>query len=135
MSKNEIDSLEKKYEEMLNKRCEVLQKQYEITLYKELNLIALNFDSIRIISTMLMHMEFNRLPTCNVYEIYKILCTNNGISYMANVEFSRFIVKWFGYTIIDKKFHGVKYRIFIKLPGAVQDEVESSSSVQDDGSR
>lgn len=45
--------IEKKFEEMLNQKVAELEKEYEKTLYKELGTVALNFDSIKVISTML----------------------------------------------------------------------------------
>jgi hypothetical protein len=120
-----------KFEQMLNQKVAELEKDYEKTLYKELGIVALNFDSVKVISTMMKYIDFNNKSTNKVFEMYKTACTNIGIPYMANVEFSRFIVKWFGFVIADKKIGGVKYRIFVKIPDAVQDEDESSRLVQD----
>ncbi|WP_094551534.1 hypothetical protein [Petroclostridium xylanilyticum] len=122
--------IEKKFEEMLNQKVAELEKEYEKTLYKELGTVALNFDSIKVISTMLNHFDFNNKSTNDVYEAYKYFCSSIEIPYMSNVEFSRFVVKWFGFVIADKKIGGVKYRIFVKVP-AVQDEAKVQDEVQD----
>jgi Cdc6-like AAA superfamily ATPase len=93
----------------IKRRAEELEKEYGRSFYKEFNSLA----SDVIILTMLENYDFHRLNTWKVYEVYKILCTNNAVSLMSKVEFSRYIVKRFGYIVIDKKFNGNKHRLFI----------------------
>jgi len=131
MDINEYQEIEKKFEEMLNQKVAELEKTYENMLRKELAAVALNFDSVKVISKMLLSMDINNKPTNKVYEVYKSLCSNLNIPPISNIEFSRFIVRWYNFVIVDKKINGVKYRIFVKVAKAVQDEVKVQDEVQD----
>ncbi|EGT4537065.1 DNA primase [Clostridioides difficile] len=51
--------------------------------------------------------------TKEIYMKYQEYCILNGLQPISNVEFSRQVVKKFGYEIKDKKINGKKYRVFI----------------------
>lgn len=51
--------------------------------------------------------------TKEIYRKYQEYCILNGLQPISNVEFSRQVVKKFGYEIKDKKINGKKYRVFI----------------------
>ncbi|WDC83312.1 primase-like DNA-binding domain-containing protein [Caloramator sp. mosi_1] len=53
-------------------------------------------------------------PTKEVYKKYLEFCINNNNQPLSQIEFSRQIVKRFGFKIEDRKINGNKYRIFIK---------------------
>jgi putative DNA primase/helicase len=53
-------------------------------------------------------------PTNNVYKRYQEYCIANTLTPLSNGEFSKQVKKHFGFTIIDKKIQGKKYRIFVK---------------------
>ena len=132
MNNNEYyQALEKKFEQMLNEKVAELERNYEATLRRELAAVALKFDSLKLILRIIRQIDIENKPTSMIYKIYKDICINLEMPYMSSVEFSRFIVKWFDYEIVDKKINGVKYRIFVKISDSVQDECKSSRLVQD----
>ncbi|MGS5516888.1 DNA primase family protein [Clostridioides difficile] len=51
--------------------------------------------------------------TKEIYMKYQEYCILNGLQPISNVEFSRQVVKKFGYDIKDKKINGKKYRVFV----------------------
>ncbi|MDN9637847.1 DNA primase [Clostridioides difficile] len=51
--------------------------------------------------------------TKEIYRKYQEYCILNGLQPISNVEFSRQVVKKFGYEIKDRKINGKKYRVFI----------------------
>lgn len=127
MNNNEYyQALEKKFEQMLNEKVAELERNYEATLRRELAAVALKFDSLKLILRIIRQIDIENKPTSMIYKIYKDICINLEMPYMSSVEFSRFIVKWFDYEIVDKKINGVKYRIFVKISDSVQDECKSS---------
>jgi prophage antirepressor-like protein len=50
-----------------------------------------------------------------IYSQYKDYCTENNLDVLSHGEFSKQIKQCLGVSIIDKKIHGKKYRIFCKL--------------------
>lgn len=112
MNNNVREMLEQKFDLILKVKIDELRKNYETTLRKELSAVAQKYDSIMVILTIIDHIDGK--PTNIAFEIYEHLCTSTGITPMCNIEFSRFVVKWFDFVIVDKKIEGVKYRIFIK---------------------
>ena len=60
--------------------------------------------------------EFNMQtePTSLVYDRYKEFCLSESLQCLSKIEFSRQMVKTFGYQIVDKKIKGKKYRLFQK---------------------
>ncbi|MPN50349.1 hypothetical protein SDC9_197975 [bioreactor metagenome] len=100
-----------KYEEMLNQQLLEIQKDYEIKLKK----IMEKYYHIKIICTIINDAGIDGKSTDFVYESYKTLCKKYGILPMHKIAFSRFIVKWFDYKIVNKKVKGKKYRLFINL--------------------
>ncbi|MCX7903022.1 MAG: phage/plasmid primase, P4 family [Caloramator sp.] len=59
--------------------------------------------------------EIGNQPTKEVYKKYLEFCINNNNQPLSQIEFSRQIVKRFGFKIEDKKVNGKKYRIFVKI--------------------
>ena len=57
---------------------------------------------------------FENEPTNKVYKKYQEYCITNTLTPMSNGEFSKQVKKHFGFTIVDKKIQGKKYRIFVK---------------------
>ena len=130
MNKNVREMSEQKFDQILKVKIDELRKNYEATLRKELATVAQKYESLNVILTMIEHIDGK--PTNIAFEIYEHLCNGTGITPMCNIEFSRFVVKWFDFVIVNKKIEGVKYRIFIKAYNEeVQDEPKSSRSVQD----
>ncbi|SHF44069.1 phage/plasmid primase, P4 family [Caloramator proteoclasticus] len=58
--------------------------------------------------------EIGNQPTKEVYKKYLEFCINNNNQPLSQIEFSRQVVKRFGFKIEDRKVNGKKYRIFIK---------------------
>ena len=60
--------------------------------------------------------EFNMQtePTSLVYDRYKEFCLSESLQCLSKIEFSRQMVKTFGYQIVDKKNQRQKYRLFQK---------------------
>lgn len=79
---------------------------YPVELYRE---------SFMVVVIMLDNQDFNGLPTNDVYDLYSCLCKEVGFKIIAKEEFTRFINRYFGYTVMDKKCNGIKRRIYIKL--------------------
>ncbi|MCC5910159.1 MAG: hypothetical protein JJT76_06945 [Clostridiaceae bacterium] len=131
MNTNEFELLEKKYEEMLNLKVAELEERYEKTLEKELSVIAAKFDSLKVISRIINNINIDGQPTNIIYEIYNQMCSNIEIEPMNHIDFSRFIVKWFDYVVINKKVAGKKRRIFIRTYPKVQDQCPVQDKVQD----
>lgn len=89
-----------------NRRFTVPDKvKKEILEYEEVNNPILGFfkdvDKIKNESTKEIYMK------------YQEYCILNGLQPISNVEFSRQVVKKFGYDIKDKKINGKKYRVFV----------------------
>jgi len=53
-------------------------------------------------------------PTNEVYKHYQEYCIRSNLQPLSNIEFSRQVNRYFGYSIVDKKIQGKKYRIFVK---------------------
>ena len=58
--------------------------------------------------------ELENEPTSAVYERYKEFCLSESLQALSKIEFSRQMVKTFGYQITNKKINGKKYRLFQK---------------------
>lgn len=58
--------------------------------------------------------DIENQPTNEVYLRYQEFCLANNFQPMSRIEFSRQVVKRFGFSIIDKKISGKKYRIFVR---------------------
>ena len=53
-------------------------------------------------------------PTSTVYERYKEFCISENLQAVSKIEFSRQMVKTFGYQIVNKTINKKKYRMFVK---------------------
>ncbi len=131
----------------INKDTEICKRKIEEILLDEYYKLKVNFErelnssiekikdrrrSIFIIVCLLNRLNFHGYSTRAIYKSYKSLCLQNDVHYIfSDVEFSRFICKWFGYRIINKKHKGKKYRIFI----AVQDVTHVTTGKFKIGSR
>lgn len=58
--------------------------------------------------------EIENQSTSEIYLRYSTFCSENGFQPMSNIEFSKQIKKRYGFSIINKKIKGVKYRIFVR---------------------
>lgn len=58
--------------------------------------------------------EIENEATSAVYDRYKEFCLAESLQALSKIEFSRQMVKTFGFQIIDKKINGKKYRLFQK---------------------
>lgn len=58
--------------------------------------------------------EVENEPTSAVYERYKEFCLSESLQPVSKIEFSRQMVKTFGYTIVNKTINKKKYRLFAK---------------------
>ena len=54
-------------------------------------------------------------PTSAVYDRYKEFCLAESLQALSKIEFSRQMVKTFGYKVIDKTINKKKYRLFQKV--------------------
>ncbi|HBG5502791.1 phage/plasmid primase, P4 family, C-terminal domain [Clostridioides difficile] len=56
--------------------------------------------------------------TKEIYKKYQEYCILNGLQPISNIEFSRQVVKKFGYEVKDKRIQGKKYKVFTRaVPG------------------
>ncbi|HBG7259916.1 DNA primase family protein [Clostridioides difficile] len=56
--------------------------------------------------------------TKEIYRKYQEYCILNGLQPISNIEFSRQVVKKFGYEVKDKRIQGKKYKVFTRaVPG------------------
>lgn len=53
-------------------------------------------------------------PTNEVYKRYVEFCISNNMQPMAHIEFSRQTNRQCGFTIVDRKIDGKKYRVFVR---------------------
>lgn len=53
-------------------------------------------------------------PTSAAYRRYQEYCISNNLTALSNGEFSKQVKKYYGFTIVDRKINGKKYRIFVK---------------------
>jgi putative DNA primase/helicase len=51
-------------------------------------------------------------PTSKVYRKYNEFCINNNFTPMSNIEFSRKVIKYFGYEIKSKMIDGKRFKIY-----------------------
>jgi hypothetical protein len=123
---------EKEFERIINQKIDEVMENYEKTLYEELSTLALNINSIRAIAILTHIIDINYKPTNWVYAIYRKLCDAMKEPGMSNIEFSRFMVKWFNCIVIDKKINGKKHRVFVKIPDDNEDAVQDVAKVQDE---
>lgn len=122
MNKSEQCQLEKKYEEMLNRKAAELEKDYETRLRKALSVVAAKFDSLKVVCAIINNAEIDQKPTNLVFKVYESICMESGIQPMSDIEFSKFIAKEFNYLIADKKIKGKKRRIFIKIYNGIDEK-------------
>lgn len=105
---------------MLNK----IRKEY-IEAYKQAFNLKLNStfyltdykDSFMVLAVMENNQDFDGFRTCAIYDLYKELCDSFEFNVLTKGDFSRFVNKYFGYTVVDKRIRGVKSRVFIKKAG------------------
>lgn len=55
--------------------------------------------------------------TSTVYEKYKEFCISESLQALSKVEFSRQMVKLFGFRVVDKYINKKKFRLFVKVSG------------------
>ena len=105
---------------ILNQRVGEVNVYGDRAVKKELALMDLHMEEIQIIERLSALNQINGEATNVVYQKYKRECLNGGLNPMNQIGFSRFIVKYFDYTIYDKKIKGKKYRIFIDTTNTVE---------------
>lgn len=115
MMDEKINEIKEKHDAAFDKKLDELINKFRITLHVELNELQTNFDSIKIILLMLEQNDFHKQPTNEIYNTYQELCEHVGLQPILKTVFTKFINKWFDYTVIDKKINGVKYRLFEKI--------------------
>lgn len=79
--------------------------------------ISLDFmkDSFVTVFVILDNYNIVGVETSVVYEVYKNLCNEMNYEVISKVDFSRFICKYFGYAVVDKKVNGRKCRMFVYI--------------------
>lgn len=98
---------------ILNQRVSEVCKYGELFVKKELALMDLHMEEILIIEQLSELNLIEGKATSVVYQNYKRACLHGGLNPMNQIAFSRFVIKYFDYSIQDKKIKGKKYRIFI----------------------
>lgn len=98
---------------ILNQRVSEVSKYKKSAVRKELALMDLHMEEIQIIENMSQDGFIEGKPTNEVYQSYIRACSQGGLTPMNQITFSQFIIKYFEYTIKDKKIKGKKYRIFV----------------------
>ncbi|MFA9379136.1 MAG: hypothetical protein ACERKZ_20675 [Lachnotalea sp.] len=108
-----------KYYTQLDKMLDIYLKDLKKTLTENALLTDLvskfEFDSVKILVIMQDKATFNMKATNQVYYEYVNYCKQMEYEPMNKIHFSKFVNKWFGYTIISKKVNGNKRQVFIKL--------------------
>lgn len=59
-------------------------------------------------------IDLSNMPTAEVYSSYVVECEDLKIKPINKIAFSRLMITSLGYSLIDKKIDGVKYRLFSK---------------------
>lgn len=123
MHNHNKETISKKTNVILMQQYNDLINQQEQSLQEKLSSMIGKKKSIFIIVSMLNGLDFHGYSTRAIYEAYYGICKLNDVqNIFPDVEFSRFVCKWFDYEIVDKKRGSKKYRVFKK----VQDKSESS---------
>ncbi|KAB3527123.1 hypothetical protein [Alkaliphilus serpentinus] len=99
---------------ILNQRVGEVSKYKKHAVKKELALMDLHMEEILIIERLSELDLIEGKPTNVVYQSYERACLHGGLTPMNQIAFSQFVIKYFEYTIKDKKIKGKKYRIFSK---------------------
>lgn len=88
--------------------------KYGSSLLKS-KLEALCVEDVQVIEDLHQKFNFDGNPTNDMHDEYLKICESNGYEGMDKIAFSRFIKKYFGMKIIDRKVNGVKRRLFEKI--------------------
>lgn len=99
---------------ILNQRVSEVSKYKKHAIKRELALMMdQHMEEILIIEKLSELGLVEGKSTNVVYKSYESACSHGGLIPMNQIAFSQFVIKYFDYTIIDKKIKGKKYRIFI----------------------
>lgn len=120
---NEIEQSRKdRILKILNQRTSETSEYGERHVKRELSMMDLHMEEILIIEQLSELNLIEGKPTNAVYQNYKKACLQGGLKPMNQIHFSRFIVKYFDYKILDKKIKGKKHRIFSRSINAIKVE-------------
>jgi hypothetical protein len=78
--------------------------------YMSLDFLKNSFDAV---FAILDNYNIVGAETSLVYDKYKQLCIEMNYEVISRIDFSRFVCKYFGYSVVDKKVNGNKSRIFV----------------------
>jgi putative DNA primase/helicase len=99
---------------ILNQKASEVGKYKKSAVPRELALLDLHMEEIMIIHNLSHEGFIEGKPTNEVHKEFLRICNEKGINNpMEQIAFSQFIIKYFGYSIKDKKIKGKKYRIFV----------------------
>lgn len=99
--------------QILNQRAYEVGKYGKRAIKRELALMDLHMEEILIIERLSELDMIDGNPTNVVYQSYERACLHGGLIPMKQITFSQFVIKYFPYSIINKKIKGKKYRIFV----------------------
>lgn len=115
MLEMEIEDINKRFENKDMNNAAVICKLKKALIVKE---YGIGLDSYDGTTKIIMLLDINNLihgnPTYIVYDMYTKMCNNFSIDVVSKVHFSRFVVKYFDYVIVDKTIKRKKYRIYLK---------------------
>lgn len=99
---------------ILNQRVSEVSKYKKHAVKRELALLMDMHEEDILIIEKLSELELiEGKPTNVVYQSYEDACLHGGFTPMNQISFSQFVIKYFEYSIKDKKIKGKKYRIFV----------------------
>lgn len=111
---------EKKKQEILNQELNSIivkhndpKKVNAASVCKKL-WVEMHDETFKVIVLMDINNLIDCYPTYIAYNSYLKLCNGWNISPVKKDTFSKFVVKYFSYIIIDKRMKNKKYRLFIK---------------------
>ncbi|KXG42652.1 hypothetical protein [Tepidibacillus decaturensis] len=111
------------------------QKVSELNTYKPTETIKKNLaafidwhmEEIQIIENLIYEGLVDGKATNEVYQKYVSRCEAGGLpDFMNQIAFSQFLIKYFGFKIINKKIKGKKYRIFIIKEQEREEKVDTN---------
>lgn len=112
-NKHEFKKLISEVELRFNDRIEDNAKRKKEQLLKT----SLKTQDVVLVAKIIDVVGINHKPTNEIYKIYTKLCSELKVNSMSAIGFSKFIVKWFDYSIINKSIAGKKRRIFFRNNG------------------
>ena len=109
--KNMMVEIEMKFNHQISENTRKYKEELLKTSLKKHDLV--------LTGKIIQGVDIENQPTNKIYDIYQRLCVQLEIQPMSAIYFSKFVSKWFGYSIKDKKISGKKHRIFVKDNGGL----------------